>query len=360
MFTPLTQKLDAILNLGTPGFDFILCHKGKCIFRHNNGFSDREAQIPMQGTERYNLYSCSKPITCTAALQLYEKGLFQLSDPLGKYLPEFETMYVRTPDGLRPAQHPITIHNLFTMTAGFSYDLHSPMIEQCRRDTDNRCPTRELVRYLAKESLCFEPGAKYQYSLCHDVLAALVEELSGMRFGEYVRRNIFEPLGMTHSTYLLPEDRLDMLAAQYTFLPDTGETVLRPKTNDYRLGSCYESGGAGCVSTVEDYILFLEGLRRGELLRPETLDLMSTNQLTEEQMKTFVLPPYGYGLGVRCSKGNDGITDFGWDGAAGSYLAIDRAHEMTLFYAQHVLCSPVPQLHRDLLLTAQEIIEKNF
>ena len=123
---------DSLLELGIPGFDVAVYREGTCIFRHWNGYSDLENKIPMNGKERYNIYSCSKPITCTAALQLWEKGLFSLEDRLSDYLPEFENMTVKTEDGIQKAENPILIKHLFEMTAGFSYDTMSKGLQRCR------------------------------------------------------------------------------------------------------------------------------------------------------------------------------------------------------------------------------------
>lgn len=352
MFNELTTKLDSWIEMGIPGYDCIVYHNGECVYRHQNGYSDRENKIKMNGTEKYNIYSCSKPITCTAALQLYEKGLYKLDDKLSDYMPEFETMYVKTDDGIKKAENSITIKDLFCMTAGFSYDICSPMIELCKKETNGKCQTRELMKYLAKEPLLFEPGERYEYSLCHDVLAAFVEVLSDMRFGEYVKKHIFEPLGMNNSTFLLDDSELNTICPQYT-----GEKIeLRERTIDYKFGSEYESGGAGCISTVDDYIKFLEALREGDLiLKNKTIDLMSTNHLSESQSVTCP-GTYGYGLGVRCPK-DDSVTDFGWGGAAGAYMFIDRVNCITAFYAQHVLNDPSQIVRNDIVAIIQNILK---
>lgn len=348
MFTKLIQKLDSFTKMGTPGYDCVVYRKGVCIFRRFSGYSDAVNKIPMNGKEVYNLYSCSKVITCTAALMLYEKGLFKLEDKLSDYMPEFKEMYVKTADGIKKAEKSITIENLFCMTAGFSYDLNSPMIQKCKEDTNSRCQTRELMKYLAKEPLLFDPGECWGYSLCHDILAAFVEVVSGMRFGDFVKENIFKPLGMENSTFLLDDSRLDIISPQYRYNKETNKTEMCPKTIVFKFGTEYESGGAGCISTVDDYIKFLEGLRTGKLLKEETIALMSTNHLNSKQRETYWVENYGYGLGVRCSLGNDNITDFGWGGAAGAYLLIDIKNEITAFYAQHVLDSPVADFHQEL------------
>ena len=305
----------------------------------------------MNGKERYFIYSCSKPITCVAAMQLWEKGLFKLDDPLAMYIPEFNNMNVQTKDGLFPAKEPIRISHLFEMTAGLSYNLVSPALMLARQASGGQCPTVETIRYLAKEPLLFEPGTRWHYSLCHDVLGALVEVLSGVPFHEYVKKNIFVPLGMTHSTYLWEEAALDRLAKQYTYDAKTKSVVLVGPVNNYRLGSAFASGGAGCVSTVEDYMKFLEGLRQGKLLKRETIDLMRTNRLTENQAEEYWLKRlYGYGLGVRCQKAGSKCNDFGWDGAAAAYLSLDLERNISIFLGTHLLASPTQSvramLHR--------------
>ena len=342
MFDNLTQVFDSYLAMGVPGYDVTLCHRGKCIYRRQAGYADVERRILVRGDERYNLYSCSKPVTVTAAMMLYEKGLFQLDDPLSAYLPEFEHMTVRTQDGVVPARTPITLRHLFTMQAGFNYDVHAPALEQARRDTDGRCPTREAIGYLARQPLDFEPGTRYGYSLCHDVLAAVVEVITGERYEDYVRRAIFAPLGMARSSFLIDDTERAALTTQYRYDPQRGCAVDCGKGNPYQLGSQYAAGGAGLVSTAEDYIRFLEALRTDALFeRPETLKLMITDQLSDSSRKTYGFNAHhGYGLGLRCPYKGMKATDFGWDGAAGAFALVDRTHEITLFYVQHLLDSP--------------------
>jgi CubicO group peptidase (beta-lactamase class C family) len=273
-------------------------------------------------------------------MQLWEKGLFDLDDELAKYMPEFSEMTVATENGTVPAAEPIRIRNLFTMTAGFSYNLRSPQLLQLRKDTDGVCKTRDVARYLAKEPLLFQPGDHYQYSLCHDVLAALVEVLSGQLFADYVQEHIFAPLGMEHSYFLLPTDRLSEVSTLHMFNAATGKAEVGAQ-NNYRLGTDHASGGAGCVSTVEDYIKFIEALRTGEkLLKRSTIRLMTTNQLTDHQIRTLTYNTHGYGLGMRTPMDGHPRRDYGWGGAAGAYLAIDEPNGICLYYAQHMLSSP--------------------
>ncbi len=359
MFDELTRLLDKFLQAGIPGYDCIIYHKGKCVYRHWAGFSDLQKEKPICGKELYNIYSCSKPITCTAALQLVERGKLNLSDPLEIYLPEFANMQVKTEDGVQPAQRKITIRDLFCMTAGFTYDCTTPELGKCIKEQVKGCATREVMKYLAREPLAFDPGARWEYSLCHDVLGAVIEVVSGKRLSDYIQENIFDVLEMTNSTYRIDDAVLVELCPQFAYNSQTGKIEEREKASLYRFGPEYESGGAGCASTVDDYIIFLEALRKGNvILSEEMTQQMSTNQLTDTQWKYFFMDNYGYGLGVRCPLGTNEISDFGWNGAAGAYLMIDRKNEMTLFYAQQVLGAPVQEIRGAIRPLVMDIIRK--
>ncbi|MBQ8174121.1 MAG: beta-lactamase family protein [Clostridia bacterium] len=344
MFTKLTEFFDSFVRDGAPGYDCMILQGGREIYRHQSGYTDVENQIPVSGNERYNLYSCSKPITVTAALSLWEEGLYSLDDPLYAILPEFRRMTVKDGDGVHEAKNPIRMRDLFAMTAGFTYDVQSPALMRARAETAGRCPTREVMRYLAEDPLSFEPGTKWQYSLCHDVLAAAVEVLAGERFADYVAKRIFRPLGMTRSTFLLRDGEGDEVTEQYRFDREANVARNCGKTiSPYKMGSEYESGGAGCISTVEDYMRFMEGLRTFALLRPETVKLMQTDCLDENTRPTFWhYRKYGYALGVRCPLAG-GATDFGWDGAAGSYMAIEQELGLSILYATHMLRHPIEE-----------------
>ncbi len=342
MFEKTIDLANSFLKMGIPGYQLIIYKDGKCAVRHHAGYADLEGKKPLTGDERYDIYSCSKILTCTAALQLWEQGKFQLKDKLSDYMPEFAQMTVKTENGIVPAQNPIRIEHLFTMTAGFSYDVNSAAVKACRKATAGKCPTREFMKYLAKEPLLFEPGDQYKYSLCHDVLAALVEVLSGEKFEDYVTSHIFDPVGMKNSAFL---ERPICEKFAYNAASKKMEPLF---DNGYRIGTEYASGGAGAVSTADDYIAFLEALRTGKLLKPETVRLMSTNHLTDHQKRTFLIPGRGYGLGVRTPLPGHPHTEFGWGGAAGAYASVDTTLGVSIFYVQHVLASPNNALRKQI------------
>jgi CubicO group peptidase (beta-lactamase class C family) len=341
MFEQTKALCQHFLKMGIPAFDLIVYKDGECIFRHMGGYADPENKVPMQGKEKYHIYSCSKLITCVAAMQLWEKGLFTLDDNLSDYLPAFKEMTVKTENGVKKAKNPIKISHLFQMTSGMNYDMHTPELEEYYNIPNNHCPTVETVNMFAKTPLEFEPGEGWKYSVAHDVLGALVEVLSGEKFENYVKTHIFEPLGMSNSTFLHPLEDWDGFAKQYSYNVKTGE--FSPAWRFWcHLGKAFAGGGGGCISTVEDYIKFLEALRLGDvILKKETIALMATDHLTEQQRAMYPKASNtGYGLGMRTPRQDPKQTDFGWSGAAGAYASVDPVHNFSFYYAQHVLKAP--------------------
>ena len=288
-----TKKLcDSFLELGVPGFDLAVYQNGECLLRYIKGHSDLEREIPMNGSEKYNVYSCSKVITCVAAMQLVESGKIKLDDPVSKYLPAFETLYVRDKASkeVHPTEHPLTVEHLFTMTGGFGYDINSAVLTVARSNPN--ASTREVVNALAKEALFFEPGTHFRYSLCHDILAAVVEVASGMLFRDYLKKFLFDPLGMKDTGFHLPAELADRMTTMYDYTH--GVSTSRPIEckNKYCLTDNYDSGGAGLFSCVDDYMKFATTLACGgttkdgyTLLRPETIAMMEINRLCPAAVK---------------------------------------------------------------------------
>lgn len=363
-FEYMKNFMDSLTEWIIPGNSVVIYKDGKKVFEYSSGYSDLEKRIKKTGEEQLYIYSCSKVATVTASLQLYEQGKFLLSDPLYEYLPEFKKMYVKDGDRIKAAENPITIRDLFTMTAGLSYATNTPAFEKARKLTDGKMDTRTVIKCLAEEPLLFEPGARWNYSLCHDVLAVLAEVVSGMRFSEYMKKHIFEPLDMNNSYYHAPNDVI--ISPQYIYeIQDTKNivelqqkehttgVVKRAYGNELVFGENYDSGGAGIITTVDDYAKFAAalansgtGLNNNRILSSATVKLMKTNQLNEAQRKTMNwrrLRGYGYGLGVRTlidkaeSGSNSSIGEIGWGGAAGATIIADTEEKVALFYAHHML-----------------------
>ena len=155
--------IDGLIESGqAPGNDTVVYVDGKQVYRHTVGAANWETGAPMTGNERYNVYSCSKLITCTAALQLWEKNAFQLDTPVKTFLPAFSSLVRHTPDGNAPVKNDITMRHLFTMTSGISYNYNAPEIAQAKTDTNGRCPTVGTMDYIARMALSFEPGTAWQ------------------------------------------------------------------------------------------------------------------------------------------------------------------------------------------------------
>ena len=369
-FTNLKNFMDRLTAWRIPGNSVTVYFENKPVFTYQSGFSDVENQIPMQGGELFNIYSCSKPCTVAAALQLYEKGFFLLDDPLYEYIPAFRDMTVLKENGkLERANSPITMRQLFTMTAGFNYDSNAPWRARAEKKTDGKMETLAVMEELAKEPLFFHPGERWNYSLCHDVLAAAVEAISGQKFRDYVQEHIFDPLDMKTAGYHNSELR-GHVAQQYRFEQSGENDAVKLQSGEiasvdgklvnvgrdvcyFEYGSEYDSGGAGITTSIEDYAKFANALANGgigatgeKILSRGTIELLRTNQLNEEQLKNYSwnqLTGYGYGLGVRtvldrAKSGYNGLTgEFGWGGAAGATILVDPEMKIGVFYAHHML-----------------------
>jgi CubicO group peptidase (beta-lactamase class C family) len=361
-FKPLASFIDRITSWRIPWAEVLVMHQNDTVFRYRNGYANLEEQTPIGDGAIFNLYSMTKIMTCVAALQLVERGLMLLSDPVSDYLPEYTEMTVKKTlsNGevrLEKATRAITVRDLFTMTAGFSYDIGSPSIQQAVQSTHGQLPTREFAKALAKEPLLFEPGTQWNYSMCHDVLGALVEVVSGRRFGTYLQEEITGPLGMNDTAFDLNTEQQARLIPQYAY-DDELEKAVRMDGNGFRVGTELESGGAGLLSTVSDYALFLNALTgRGtspegvRILSQASVELMRTdhlNDLTRGDYSWDQMGGYGYGLGVRTHVFKSGsgslspLGEFGWSGAAGCMAIIDPDSELTVMYAQHLLNSQEP------------------
>lgn len=370
-FTMLKEYLDKITHWRIPGAAVMVFKDGKEVYKYASGYSDVENKIPMTCNETVNVYSCSKVVTCVAAMQLLERGVFLLNDPLYDFIPDFREMYVRDENGeIKKTDKPITMRHLFTMSAGFNYNLENPGFIKAKELTNGKMNTLTAIKCLAAEPLDFEPGTRWQYSLCHDVLAAAVEVISGMEFGEYVQKNIFDPLGIKNATYKRTDEVKSRISQQYTYVPEFNENKKLITAGDggywenigkdveYAPGIEYESGGAGLVISFPDYAKFGDALAHfgkcpnGErILSKGGVELMRQDQLQPCGIKGYNwahLGGTGYGLGVRTMVntavgGSTGpVGEFGWDGAGGCLTVIDPDNEFSVFYGQHMTNSQGP------------------
>ncbi len=375
-FQKLTQLLDSVEQKGTPGCECIVMLEHEEVYHHCAGYADAMRTRKTDGSETYWLYSATKISTCTAAMQLVERGLIRLYDPVGKYLPAYNSMMVRDGDVIRPAKNTMTIRHLMSMQSGLNYNTASSSVRKAKEFYGPQGTTRQFVDAIAQEPLDFEPGTHYQYSLSHDVLGAVIEVASGLTLGEFLLKNIYEPLGMRCTSMHPDGDMLAHVCAQYRYDPDRGFAVaLDAPNNGYRLSERYESGGAGLMSRASDYVLLADALANGgmgktgeRILKPETVDLYRTPQLEGQSLidyKEKMLTGkrgYSYGLGVRTmAEEGWGISlgEFGWDGAAGAFLMADPEKRLALMYVEHVLGHGpgYSEIHPALQKAAYEALE---
>jgi len=352
--TRIDSALKAMVDAGQiAGVSALIVEKDKEVYFNAFGYADRERNRPFDRNTIVRIFSMTKPVTGTALMQLYEKGAFQLDDPLSKYVPEFADMKVFSGVDatgkviLSPAKRPITIRDITRHTAGFANGDH-PQLGKTVRDADvmNKENTlSQMAAKLAKLPLAFNPGDQWSYGICVDVQAYLVERLSGKPFDQYVRENILDPLAM-NSTRYVPVDTA-RFAAVYRM--DSGKLKRVPDVMANGFNSRewpLKPGGFGLTSTVDDYqklarMFVNEGTFGGAtILKPETVKLMATSHLSDSVKERMWLPSKGQvGFGIDFAvrvrppadeKENNGtVGEFFWDGAASTLFWVDPVNELT-------------------------------
>ncbi|RNI28733.1 serine hydrolase domain-containing protein [Rufibacter latericius] len=338
------------------GASALIFEKNKEVYHNAFGYADREAKAKMDRNTIVRIYSMTKPVTGVALMKLYEKGAFKLDDPLSKYAPEFANMKVyKGVDAsgnliLEPLKRPITVRDITRHTAGFATTTDLPGISDVLQKADLSNPNNtleQMVKKLASLPLLFQPGEQWSYGPSVDVQAYLVERLSGKPFAQYLQENIFMPLGMTNTRYVVPEDDKSRFAATYrkgeegqlTRVPDLDNLF---NTKDFAL----KPGGWGLTSTLDDYMKFARmlvskgTLGKARILKPETVKLMATNQLSDSVTQRMWLPSKGQvGFGIDFAvrlhppvskeENNGAVGEFFWDGAASTLFWVDPVNDLT-------------------------------
>ena len=336
---------------GIPSCELAVNFNGSTVYRKCVGFSDVNATVPTSNTDIYWIFSATKIITCIAAMQLVERGVISLEDQVAKYIPEYEKQSVLQKDGtVLPAQKPMTVEHLFTMTGGLSYNINDSFIKEAKVSDPS---TLGIVRAMAKSPRLFESGTRFRYSLCHDVLAGVVEVASGLKYSEYLKKNIFEPLGITDMGFTPDEQQKARFSAMYTYKNGVAKSYPKDIFNPFILSGEYESGGAGLFSTVDEYMKIISAVSCGgigsngyRILSEESIKLMGENRLCEVALNDFVTTRlYGYGWGLcgrvhmdpTMSMSLSPVGEFGWDGAAGAFVLIDRKNSIAIYFGTHIM-----------------------
>ncbi|MBR4768881.1 MAG: beta-lactamase family protein [Lachnospiraceae bacterium] len=356
-FDRLKEYQDSLSKIGIAGNDLAIYVGYDEVYRYQTGFADLENRRPIDSGTLYKMYSMTKPITVTAAMQLVEEGRLLIDHPLYEYLPEFREMNVAVTeeDGSKrivPAENPIYIHQLFSMTAGFSYDYKTPEFLALYERTGGQHTLSDVVSTIAKQPLYYEPGTRFLYSMGHDVLARVVEVITGKNFGAYIRERIFDPLGMEKASHHPSEEEMKRCAKTYT-LNEAGDALVpgEPEST-FWISPKFEGGGAGIICTIDEYAKFTKMLtHRGvgengnRILTSRSVELIRTNRLSGKPLEDYQHSSqnrrdYGYGLGVRTlldpavGGSLSSVGEFGWGGALGTYMLADPSSGVSVVYGQ--------------------------
>lgn len=352
---PLGDYMLSLMDKGVPAMEMIVMRDHETLFHEVMGCSDAARTVKAAPADRYWLYSCTKPVTAAAAMRAMEEGLFELEQPVAEILPAYGDAYLLK-DGARvKPESAMTVRHLMTMSAGLNYNFNRASIRRVNERRGGCATTVEIAEALAEDPLDFEPGARFQYSLCHDVLAAVIEKASGMTFRDYVKTRILDPLGMADTDFET-QGAPRALSALYSWDGEKRRVVLQPSRNNFVLSPAYYSGGAGLCATAGDYAAFADAMACGgvgrngaRILRDASIERLRAEQISSysaiQQFSCTCGSDYGYGLGVRTRTRFDhgavsAMGEFGWDGAAGADILIDPVHRLSAVYMQHVLNWP--------------------
>lgn len=324
-----------------------------------SGMADLEKGKSIERDTIFRLYSMSKPVTAAAAMILVERGLLDMGEPVSKFLPGFANQKVAVGNQSVSVKREMNIKDLLCMTSGLSYPNETThagreaasVFEEIDQAlySDTPMTTQEVANALGGCRLQFQPGEHWMYGSSADILGAVIEVVSGMRFGPFLKKEIFEPLGMTDTGFYVPREKQGRIAKVYE---NQEGNLVEVKTNHlgirYSLDEepAFQSGGAGLVSTLDDYAKFAQMLLNGgilgttRILKPQTVHFLTRGKLTARQQEDFErdweqFMGYTYGNLMRVlerpgqtwAMGFEG--EYGWDGWLGAYFCNDPKNQAT-------------------------------
>ena len=360
-------RLDTVLNSYVEenliaGQVLLVLRKGRIAHSLANGMRDIEATDPMKEDTIFRIASQTKALVSTGIMILHERGQLDISHPLSRYIPEWENVQVAVPNengsyNLEPVERPITLRHLLTHTAGMSYGTGPASREWEEADFQgwyfaNKTETiGESIARMASLPLDAHPGTAWIYGYNTDILGAVIEITSGMDLNNFLQQEIFEPLEMSDSHFYLPENKRDRLAVVYQPKPGGGIQAITA-TDGMRSQGLYidgprisYSGGAGLLSTANDYARFLQmTLNGGELdgkriLSRKTIELMTTNHLGDLPFRSG--QGFGLGFSIVTDLGERGtlgsVGEYGWGGAYHSTYWVDPLEELVVVYLTQII-----------------------
>ncbi len=361
------------------GCQVVVARHGHAGYFGSFGTRDRERSAPVVDDTIWRIYSMTKPITGVALMSLYERAMFQLNDPVARFIPEWRDLKVRerADDGserLVDPRSPMTVRDLLMHMSGLGYAggrTLQALFSDNAKPGDGLTPgarrgpnatLESMIERYAGYPLEFHPGTRWFYSVSTDVCARLVEIISGQRFDDYLRTTLFEPLGMSDTAFMVPDEKVDRFAACYR--RDANKKLVLaddPQRSGYRQEPTFLSGGGGLVSTTADYLRFCQLLLNGgeldgvRILGRKTVELMASNHLPGDgDLQSVALPGgygevgfagMGFGLTVAVAKaptatqviGSQG--EYMWGGAASTLFWVDPAEDLTVIFMTQLLPS---------------------
>ena len=363
------ERLDAVLKSyvdsgQVAGQVAMVLRKGRVVYSTANGWQNKEADIPMSEESIFRIASQTKALVSTSIMILHERGQLDISHPLSRYIPEWENMQVAVSETngsyrLEEARRPITIRHLLTHTGGVSYG-SGPAREQWEEAgfqgwyfANKNEPILNSIKQMAALPLDQHPGEQYIYGYNTDILGAVIEVASGKDLNTFLREELFEPLEMNDTHFYLPQEKAERLAVVYEATPGGGVQAISATDGMQSQGLYLEgsgpnrsfSGGAGLLSTANDYARFLQmTLNGGELdgeriLSRKTIELMTTDHLGDIPFRDG----QGFGLGffVVTDLGERGVLgsegEYGWGGAYHTTYWVDPEEELVVVYLTQLI-----------------------
>ena len=353
----ITQAMQADVDAGhLAGAIGVVARKGRIAYWETVGMADREAGKPISDDTIFRIYSMTKPIVGVALMTLYEEGLFALSDPVKRHIPELGGLEVLAGEDTVPSRREMTVQDLMRHTAGMGYGGGQTRADKLFRELDVLRGNRtvdDFVQKLAKIPLKHQPGSAWEYSVSVDVQGRLIEVLSGNDLATFLDERIFRPLDMRDTGFTVPPERKDRFVQMYSKTEDGSAIEPSPAERSkryYDYESRWYSGGGGLVSTTGDYLRFCQMLLNGgelngaRILSRKTIELMTRDHVQGVRRASRTLSPgYGFGLDFavhtdRAESGlNGSVGEYNWGGLAGTIFWIDPAEEMIGLYMIQML-----------------------
>jgi CubicO group peptidase (beta-lactamase class C family) len=351
----------------------LISRRGEIAHLSAMGDMDRERDKPMATDTIFRFYSMTKPITSVALMQLHEQGMFQLTDPVSRFIPQWRDLQVMCGGEwpnfeTKPADRPMSVRDVLSHQSGLTYGFMEGSLERAYNRADvyqagamKGRDLQSMIDRLAEMPLKFSPGDHWNYGVSTDVCGYLVQAISGQSFDEYLEDHIFDPLGMEDTGFDVPAEKIDRFAANYERGPDRQLRLLDdPATSHYGSPQTFFSGGGGLVSTAHDYHRFCQMLLNGgeldgtRLLGPKTIELMTMNHLPDGQdLSQRALGSFsetandgvGFGLGFAMTvdlprtQNVGSIGEYYWGGAASTIFWIDPAEDMIVIFLTQLMPS---------------------